>query len=271
MLVLTPSSKLDHFLEDIWRYRELFLILAWRDFSVRYKQTIIGITWSLVRPILTIAALTIIFGKIAQLPSDGAAPYAIMVFAGMLPWQLASNSLAEISNSLLTNSNLISKVYFPRLIIPAATVLTALVDFFISFVILLLVMVWYEFPPNWKFMLIPLFTALAMLISLGIGLWFSALNVKYRDFRQIVPFLLQFGLYITPVGFTSSAIPEQWRLLYSLNPMVGVIDGFRWCVLGEEATMYWPSLWISLAMAAFFLAIGLHQFRKMEQTFADII
>lgn len=214
---------------------------------------------------------TVIFGRVAKLPSDGNAPYALMVFAAMLPWSLFSTSLGEASNSLIGNSNLISKVYFPRLIIPTATVMTAFVDFFISFIILLGMMAYYRFLPGWNLLLLPLFIILALLASLGPGLWITALNVKYRDFRYVIPFVVQFGLYVSPVGFSSNVIPEKWRLLYSLNPMVGVIDGFRWCILGGESPIYWPGFALSIVIVTFFLWLGISSFRKMEKSFADLI
>jgi lipopolysaccharide transport system permease protein len=214
---------------------------------------------------------TIIFGKVAKLPSEGTAPYALLVFAGMLPWTFFSTALAEASNSLIGNANLISKVYFPRLIVPTATVVVALVDFLISFTVLAVMMVWYQFLPGWQILLLPAFILLAFLASLGPGLWITALNVKYRDFRYIIPFLVQFGLYVSPVGFSSSVVSEKWRLLYSLNPMVGVIDGFRWCLLRGESAIYWPGFYMSLGVTVFFLWLGIRQFRKMEKTFADLI
>jgi lipopolysaccharide transport system permease protein len=269
-LVLEAGRAEKHYWYDLWRYRELFHVLAWRDVSVRYKQTIIGVLWALVRPLLTMIVFTVVFGMIAKLPTDGTAPYALLVFAGMLPWTFFSTALSDASNSLVTNSNLISKVYFPRLIVPAATVVVAFVDFMISFSILVLLMIWYQWVPGWQIVLLPFFVALAFLASLGPSLWITALNVKYRDFRYIIPFIVQFGLYISPVGFSSNAIPSDWRLLYSLNPIVGVIDGFRWCILGES-TIYWPGFLISLTVTAFFLWFGIHQFRKMEKSFADLI
>src|SRR5437762_8686248 len=256
---------------DLWRYRELFLILAWRDIAVRYKQTVIGVAWAVVRPFLTMIIFTVIFGRVAGLRSDGEAPYALMVFAATLPWSLFSTALGEASNSLIGNERLISKVYFPRLIIPTATVVTAFVDFLISFVILVGLMLFYRFPPGWNMLLLPSFIVLALLASLGPGLWITALNVKYRDFRYVIPFVVQFGLYVSPVGFSSGVIPGDWRLLYSLNPMAGVIDGFRWCVLGAGSRLYWPGFVVSIAAAAFFLWSGISRFRKMENTFADLI
>ena len=242
-----------HYWRDLWHYRELFRVLAWRDVSVRYKQTVIGVAWAVIRPFLTMVVFTVIFGKLANLPSEGTAPYAIMVFAGMLPWTFFSSALADSSNSIVGSANLISKVYFPRLIVPMATVGVGLVDFAINFVMLATLMIWYQFVPGWQIMLLPLFIALALAAGLGPGLWFTALNVKYRDVRYIIPFLVQFGLYVSPVGYSSSIVPEQWRLLYSLNPVVGVIDGFRWCILGGESQIYLPGFLLSICLAAFLL------------------
>ena len=271
LLIIEPGRSEKNYWTDLWRYRELFLILAWRDISVRYKQTIIGILWAIIRPFLTMVVFTVIFGRIAKLPSDGSAPYALLVFAAMLPWSLFSNALSESSNSLISNANLIGKVYFPRLIIPAATLVTAFIDFLISFIILIGMMVYYQFAPGWNMLLLPLFIILSLLASLGPGLWITALNVKYRDFRYIIPFVVQFGLYISPVGFSSKIVHEQWRLLYSLNPMVGVIDGFRWCILGGDSPIYVPGFVVSLAIILFFLWLGVSRFRKTEKTFADLI
>ncbi len=269
--VIEAGQTEKNYWSDLWRFRELFQVLAWRDVSVRYKQTIIGVAWALIRPFLTMLVFTIVFGTVAKLPSDGTVPYALMVFAGMLPWTFFSTALSDASNSLVANSNLITKVYFPRLIVPASTVVVALVDFFISFSILLLMMVWYAFVPNWQILLLPVFVVLAFFASLGPSLWITSLNVKYRDFRYIIPFIVQFGLYISPVGFSSSNIPEKWRLLYSLNPVVGIIDGFRWCLLGGESPLYIPGFAASIAVICFFLWFGIRQFRKMERQFADLI
>lgn len=270
-IIIEPGRAEKNYWTDLWRYRELFIILSWRDLSVRYKQTIIGILWAIIRPLLTMVVFTVIFGRVAKLPSDGNAPYALMVFAAMLPWTLFSNALSESSNSLIGNANLISKVYFPRLIIPAATLVTALVDFLISFVILIAMMIYYQFMPSWQIVLLPFFIILALLASLGPGLWITALNVKYRDFRYVIPFIVQFGLYVSPVGFSSNVVPEKWRLLYSINPIVGVIDGFRWCILGGNSQIYLPGFLLSIAIITFFLWLGITRFRKMENTFADII
>ena len=270
-IVLEAGRAERNYWRDLWRYRELFQVLAGRDLAVRYKQTVIGIVWAVLRPFLTMLIFTIIFSRIAKLPSDGDAPYALMVLAGLLPWTFFSTALGDASLSLVTNSNLISKVYFPRLIIPTATIVVSFVDLLISFVILVAMMVWYRFAPTVNILALPLFVIMAFLTSLGPGLWITALNVKYRDFRYIIPFMLQFGLYVSPVGFSSTAVPEQWRLLYSLNPMVGVIDGFRWCILGGNSHIYWPSLTSTAVITVFFLWLGIRQFRKMEKTFADLI
>jgi lipopolysaccharide transport system permease protein len=271
VLIIEPGNTEKNYWTDLWRYRELFLVLAWRDVSVRYKQTIIGILWAIIKPFLAMVVFTVIFGRIARLPSDGSSPYALMVFAAMLPWSLFSNALSESSGSLISNSNLIGKVYFPRMIIPMAALVTALIDFLISLVILIGMMVYYQFMPGWNILLLPCFIILALLASLGPGLWITALNVKYRDFRYIIPFVVQFGLYVSPVGFSSKIVPEQWRLIYNLNPMVGIIEGFRWCILGGRSTIYISGFLVSLAIIALFLYLGISRFRKMEKTFADLI
>jgi lipopolysaccharide transport system permease protein len=271
LTIIESGRRERHYWLELWRYRELFQVLAWRDLSVRYKQTAIGTIWVLIRPLLTLLVFTIIFGRIARLPSDGAAPYALMVFAGMLPWTFFSTGLTEAANSLVTNANLITKVYFPRLIVPIATLAVAFVDFLVSFCILMALLIWYQFMPGWQIILLPLFVVLAFLASIGPSLWITALNVRYRDFRYIIPFIVQFGLYVSPVGFSSGIVPEQWRLLYSLNPLVGVIDGFRWSVLGGQSPLYVPSLLTSIGVTSFFLWLGIHQFRRMEKGFADLI
>jgi lipopolysaccharide transport system permease protein len=246
------------------------MFLAWRDILVRYKQTVIGVAWSVLRPFITMIIFTIIFGKLAKFPSEGV-PYPILVFAAMLPWQMFANALTDSSNSLISNASMLSKVYFPRLIVPTSAVIVSLVDFLISFGILGVLMVWYQFVPDWRIMTLPFFLFLALIVALGSGIWFAALNVKYRDFRYIVPFLTQLGLYISPVGFSSSVIPEQWRLLYSLNPMVGVIDGFRWAILGGDYTIYMPGFVLSVILIFVIFWFGLVYFRKTEPTFADVI
>jgi lipopolysaccharide transport system permease protein len=271
IIVLEPGRYERHYWLDLWRYRELFRVLAWRDLAVRYKQTVIGAAWAVIRPFITMIVFATIFGRIAKLPSDGIAPYPLMVFAGMLPWTFFSTGLSEASNSLINNANLISKVYFPRLIVPTATVVVAFVDFLITFSILILLMGWYRYPPGWRMLVLPIFTLLAFLASMGPALWITALNVKYRDFRYVIPFIVQFGLYISPVGFSSSVVPEEWRLLYSLNPMVGVIDGFRWCILSGQSPLYLPGLVASIVVAGVFLWFGIYKFRAMEKNFADLI
>lgn len=270
-IIITANSTEKNYWKDLWRFRELFYILSWRDIKVRYKQTVVGASWAVIRPLLTMIILTVVFGKIAKLPSEGTVPYAIMVYAAMLPWQFFANALSESSTSLIGNANLITKVYFPRLIIPSAAVITSFVDFLISFVIMIGLMIYYQFLPSWQILLLPLFFVLAFLASIGPGLWLTALNVKYRDFRYIVPFIVQFGMYISPVGFSSNIVPEKWKLLYSINPMVGVIDGFRWCFLGGESTLYIPGFLLSLGVIVFFLWLGISTFRRMEKTFADSI
>lgn len=271
VIVIEPGRQELNYWRDLWRYRELFYVLAWRDVAVRYKQTVIGAAWAIIRPFLTMLVFTIIFGRLAKLPSDGSSPYALMVFAGMLPWTFFSTSLSEASASLISNANLISKVYFPRLIVPTATVVVAFVDFLISFVILIGMMVWYRFLPGWQIALLPIFVLFASVASIGPALWITALNVKYRDFRYVIPFIVQLGLYVSPVGFSSNVVPERWRMLYSLNPMVGVIDGFRWCLLGGQSQLNLTGLAASLVVTAFFLWFGIRRFRRTEASFADLI
>ena len=270
-IIIEPRGRERHYWFELWRYRELFQVLAWRDLSVRYKQTVIGALWAVIRPFLTMVIFTIVFGRIAKLPSDGSTPYALMVFAGLLPWTFFSTGLSDASNSLISDSNLISKVYFPRIIVPTATLGVAFVDFLISFSIMMALMAWYQFLPGWQLLFLPIFVVLAFLASMGPALWVAALNVKYRDFRYVIPFIVQFGLYVSPVGFSSSVIPEKWRLLYSVNPMVGVIDGFRWCILDGQSQVYLPGLLVSVFVATVFLWFGIHQFRNMEKSFADLI
>jgi len=271
VLVLEPGRAERNYWRDLWAYRELFAILAWRDVAVRYKQTVIGVAWAVVRPFLTMVVFTVVFSRLAKLPSEGGAPYPVMVFAGMLPWFLFSTILSEASGSLVGNANLVGKVYFPRIIIPASSAVVALVDFAINLGILFGLMLWYRFWPGWPVLLLPVFVALAMLASLGPAFLITALNVKYRDFRYIIPFIVQFGLYVSPVGFSSAIVPDKWRFWYSLNPVVGVIDGFRWCVLGGSAGLYLPGFVLGLAIIALFLWLGIAYFRRTEKTFADLI
>lgn len=270
MITIEAGKPNRRLLKDLWNYRELFVFLSWRDILVRYKQTAIGMLWGVIRPLLTMMVFTIVFGKIAKLPSEGI-PYPIMVFTAMLPWQLFATSFSESSNSLIGNVNLIAKIYFPRLIIPVSSIIVNVVDFFISFVLLIILMLFYKTLPDWRIIVLPLPLLFVFLLSLGLGLWFSALNVKYRDFRYVIPFVVQFGLYVSPVGFSSTVVPAQWRFLYSLNPMVGIIDGFRWCLLKGQTNLYIPGLLVSIALVLLILVSGFLYFRKMEMTFADVI
>ena len=269
-VLIEPGKRLRHYWRELWLYRELFYFLAWRDIIVRYKQTVIGVSWSLIRPFLTMVVFSVIFGSLAKLPSEGI-PYPILVMAGTLPWYLFSTSLAESSNSLISNANMLTKVYFPRLAIPVSTIAVSFVDFVISFAILLGMMIYYNFLPNWQIVTLPIFILIAVFASLGGGFWFSALNVKYRDFKFIIPFIVQFGLYVSPVGFSASIIPQNFRLLYSLNPMVGVIDGFRWAITGKGMDLYIPGFILSILIVFILFISGLWYFRKTEKTFADVI
>ena len=270
-LVLEPGRIEKQYWQDLWRYRELFLILAWRDITVHYKQTVIGVAWTLIRPLLTMVVFTVIFGKLAKLPTEGSAPYAILVFAAMLPWQFFASALTNCSESLIANSNLLTKVYFPRLIVPVAAVITSCVDFLISFVILVVLMLWFQWWPSWRLLTLPLWVAVAFAASMGAGLWLASLNVQYRDFRYAVPFIVQLGLYISPVGFSSAIVPAQWQLLYALNPMVGVIEGFRWAIIGKASALNPAGFWLSMAVVAVLALSGVRQFRSMEKRFADVI
>lgn len=269
-LIIESGRSDRHYWSELWRYRELFFFLAWRDILVRYKQTVIGIAWALLRPLLTMLVFTFVFSKLAKLPSEGV-PYAILVFAALLPWQFFSNALTGAGESLTSNASMISKVYFPRLVIPASAVIVSFVDFLISGIILVALMLWYGFAPSWRMLALPLFIFLVFAAAMGAGLWVAALNVKYRDFRIIVPFVVQFGLYISPVGFSSTIIPEKWRLLYSINPIVGVIDGFRWAILGGETQLYVSGFLLSLVLVTIIFVSGIYYFRKTEKTYADVI
>lgn len=269
-LIIEAGSAERHYWRDLWRYRELFYFLSLRDILVRYKQTTIGFAWALIRPFLIMIVFTIVFGKLAKLPSDNV-PYPILVFAGLLPWQFFATAFTEAGNSLVANANMVSKVYFPRIIVPVSAIIVSFVDFLISGLILIGLMIWYGFLPDIRILMLPLFIIIAFAAALGSGLWMAALNVKYRDFRYIIPFVVQLGLYITPVGFSSSIVPEKWKLLYSLNPMVGVIDGFRWAILGVNSPIYWPGFILSLTLVVLLLVSGIYYFRKTERVFADII
>lgn len=268
-LIIEPGRASRHYWADLWRYRELLGFLAWRDIKVRYKQTTLGVVWALLQPAVTLAVFTFIFGRLAAMPS-GTAPYPLLVLGGLLPWQLFSAALSNSSSSLVSNTHLISKVYFPRLIVPLASVAVALIDFLFVLLLLVGMCVWWRFVPDWRIVFLPVFVLWALLAALGAGLWLTTLTVKYRDFRFVVPFLLQVGLFLSPVGFSSANLPN-WRLLYSLNPMVGVIDGFRWSLLRGDQPLQADALAISLAMTALLLGTGLRQFRRTERTFADVI
>lgn len=270
LLVIEAGQSARHYWRDLWRYRELFYFLAWRDILVRYKQTAIGIAWAVLRPLLTMLIFTAVFSRLARLPSDGI-PYPVLVLAALLPWQFVSAALSEAGNSLIGNTNMISKIYFPRLIIPASAVLVSLVDGVITGLLLALLMMWYGVLPDLRLLALPLFVVVAFALALGLGVWIAALNVKYRDFRYIVPFAVQLGLYVSPVGFSTSIVPEHWRLLYALNPMVGIIDGFRWSLLAAPGPLPWPGIVLSALTSGLLLATGVVYFRSTERKFADLI
>jgi len=256
---------------DVWRYRELFYFLAWRDILVRYKQTVIGIAWALIRPFLTVVILTLVFNRVARLSAPASVPYALLVYAAMLPWQFFSTALSESSSSLIGNAHLVSKVYFPRLIVPGGAVVTSFVDFGIMLALMPVMMIWYGYMPDWHLLALPLFVVLTFAAALGSGVWLAALNVKYRDFRYIVPFILQFGIYISPVGFGSENIPGRWRLLYAINPLVGIIDGFRWALLRGESGPLWPGVAMSVLTTSVLCVFGVWYFQRTERSFADVI
>ncbi len=270
ILVIEAGRTERHYWRDLWRYRELFYFLSWRDILVRYKQTAIGFAWALIRPLLTVLVFTLVFGKLARLPSQGV-PYAILVCAAALPWQFFANAFAEAGSSLVSNANLISKVYFPRIIIPVSAVAVSLVDFLISLVILFALMGVYGYLPGWQILAMPAFLLLACCVAISAGVWVSALNVKYRDFRYIIPFIIQFGLFVSPVGFSSTIVPDVWRLVYALNPMVGVIEGFRWSITGARDEYLAYELFSSICVALVILLSGVGYFRKTERYFADVI
>ncbi|MBM9594003.1 ABC transporter permease [Roseitranquillus sediminis] len=268
-LVIEPGRLDRNYWSDLWAYRELFIVLAWRDVAVRYKQAALGAAWAVVRPLLAVFVFTIIFGRVAQLPSEPGVPYPVMVYAGMLPWMLISTILGDASNSLVSNAGMIGKIYYPRIITPAASSIVSLVDFAVSFAVFLLLMLAFLYVPSWKILFLPVFIVYAVAMALGPALYLASLNVRYRDFRFIVPFVVQFGLYISPVGFSSEVVPEGWRLLYSLNPAVSAIDGFRWCILGGE--IWWPGFLLGLGVTGLMLWAGIRTFRRTERQFADYI
>lgn len=282
-LILDPGRAAKNYWLDLFRYRELFLILAWRDVLVRYKQTAAGAAWALLQPLMSIVIMTVVFGMLAGLPSPHNAPYAIMVCAAMLPWQFFSNALSLASQSVVSNASLISKIYFPRMIVPASSIVVSLVDFLVACSILVGLMIWYHFWPTWRMLVLPSLVLLAVVAALGPGLIITALTVRYRDFRMIIPFIIQFGMYVCPVGMSSdfihdkliaklgTALGEKLFMIYSLNPMVGVIDGFRWAILGNASVFSWPGFILSAILALFLLWVGVRYFRNTERAFADII
>lgn len=270
-LVIEPNKTTADFMLELLKFRELFYFMAWRDILVRYKQTVIGVAWSVIRPLLSMIIFTVIFGRVAKLPTEGTAPYPIMVFSALLPWQYFATSMQSSAESLIRAEHMVSKIYFPRLILPTSAVMVSAVDFLISLGLLCVLMLVYRFAPSPYIVLLPVFFLPATLAALGVGYWVSAISVKYRDFRHIMPFCVQFGLYVSPVGFSSSVIPDRWRLLYSLNPMVGVIDGFRWCIQGTAVSLYMPGFIISIVTSSLVFYFGLRYFRKTERSFADFI
>lgn len=271
-IIIEVGQSEKNYWKNLWKYKELFYILSWRDVKVRYKQTTIGLLWALLRPFLTMVVFTIIFGNFAGMNSDKTIPYAIVVFAGLLPWQFFSSSFSSASESLILNSNLLTKVYFPRLIVPISAIVTNFVDFLISFFILIILMIYFQFLPSYNIVFLPFFIILTILLSCGLGIYLAVLNVKYRDFRYVTPFIVQMGLYISPVGFSSKFVPEKWQLLYNLNPMVGIIDGFRWCIIGDtSASPFTLNFLISIILTFAILLFSIYKFRKLEKTFADII
>ena len=257
------------YLRDFWNYRELFFTLAWRDIVVRYKQTIVGILWTILRPLATMVIFTVVFGKIAKLPSDAGVPYVLMVFGGMLPWQFISGTITMGSDTLVGNRGLISKVYFPRIIIPTARTIMSLVELLINAFLFVLLFIWYRYMPNWHVVFLPVFLLMAVLLALGVTYFISSLNVKYRDFQYVVPFIVQLGLYISPIGFSSAVVPEKWRLLYACNPVVGIVDGIRWCLFDSPLMM--ESVIAAAVISVAFFLLGIWFFRKTESEFADFI
>ena len=264
-----PHGWLNLRLRELWEFRELLFFLIWRDIKVRYKQTMLGATWAVLQPLMTMFVFSIIFGKLGKLPSNGI-PYPVFTFAALLPWQLFSRALSDASVSLIGNQNMVTKIYFPRIFLPSASVLGGLLDFGISFIILLILMFFYGIPVTWAILAVPLFLALCLMTALAVGLWLSALNVRYRDVKYITPFLLQFWMYASPVAYSSSLIPEQWRFLYGLNPMAGVVEGFRWALLGQPISVS-SFLPISILAVVLLFLSSLFYFQRMELTFADVV
>lgn len=268
--IIEPESGAGRYWADLWRRRELLAFLAWRDILVRYRQAAFGIAWALLRPLLILGALTLAFGVVGRLPSEGA-PYLLMVAAGLLPWHLFAGALTEAGNSLVQNASMVTKIWFPRMILPVSAAAVCLVDFVVSLALVALLMAWYGVVPGWRIVLLPAFLALTLAAALGAGLWLAALNVQYRDFRHALPFAVQATLYLSPVGFASAVVPEGWRLAFALNPLAGAIDGFRWALLPGAPAPWAPGLAVSAAVALLLLATGARYFRRAEHRFADVI
>jgi lipopolysaccharide transport system permease protein len=269
-LVIEAGMAESRYWRDIWHYRELFAFLAWRDVLVRYKQTVFGVAWAWLRPLLMMLTFTLVFGKLAKLPAENV-PYAVLVFVALLPWQFFSTAFTTSATSLVDNANLVSKVYFPRMLVPAVPVVISLVDLLISAILLTGLMLWYGVCPDWRIVTLPFFLVLGILVTMGAGIWVAALNVRYRDFRFVVPFMVQLGLYVSPVGFSSSIVPDKYRLLYDLNPLVVVIDGFRWSILAGAAPLSWDEVVLATVSTFLICFLGVRYFRKTERGFADTI
>jgi lipopolysaccharide transport system permease protein len=271
-IVIEPGKIEKNYWRDIWKYKELFYILSWRDVKVRYKQTVFGILWAFIRPFLTMIIFTFIFNKVAGLKTQESTPYALLVFSALLPWQFFSTSLSSAGESLITNANLLTKIYFPRIIVPASAIITNFIDLLISMVVLILMMIYFKYLPSTKIFFLPIFILFSLFSSFSFGVFISTLNVKYRDFRYVVPFVIQIGLYISPVGFSSSVVPEKWRYIYYLNPIAGIIDSFRWSIIKDSGiNIFSPYIFISFSISILFFIIGVKKFRKMEKNLADII
>jgi len=268
-VIAPPEGVLAIDFAELWSYRELLLLLIWRDATVRYKQSVVGIGWALIQPVMMMIIFTLVFGHFAGLPSEGV-PYPVLALSALLPWNYFARSLSDSSNSLVGSSALVTKIYFPRVILPLSKVFSGLIDFAIAFVLLIAVMIWYRIAPSWRIITLPAFTAMAILVALAVGLWMTALNVRYRDVTFIVPFLVQLWMYASPVAYSTSIVPARWRWFYALNPLTGVIDGFRWALLGRTAPRL-DTIAISLAIVVVIFFSGLYYFRRTERTFADII
>ncbi len=271
MIIIEAEKRKHHYWKELWECRELILFLTWRDLLVRYKQTVVGFVWHFLKPLMMLVTLTIVFGRLAHLDAGKSYPYVILVMTGLLPWQFFSTTLSDCSESLVVNYQLITKIYFPRIILPMSSIIVTFIDFAISLVLLAGLLCYYQFVPSYQIIFLPVFIVLLLLLSFGLGIWSAAINVRYRDCRQLVPFVIQFGLYLSPVGFSSQIIPEEWQLLYHINPIVGVIDGFRWSIIGSEESLSLAGLSISVLVIIGILYTGLWYYRRVEKYFADII